>query len=146
MKSSTGAGALSGCIVWLIVVAALSSCLLPVAMGVGGATSMTDIAIQSTGPYICPENTTYEVHTYQTTSTDEYGHESPATGYELYCLDASGEVVHEDPISFAFLWIGMLSVAALIVAGVLAFIFAAPAGVLIARFLNRNKKANIEPS
>jgi ABC-type glycerol-3-phosphate transport system permease component len=146
MKSSTGAGAVSGCIVWVILIGVLSTCIFPIAITVASVTSFTDMAIQATGPFICPEDTTYEVHTYQTTSTDEYGHESPATGYELYCLDASGNVVHEDPVMFAFLWIGFMAAIALILVAVLAFALAAPAGVLIARLLRSSKPGNIEPS
>ena len=146
MKSSAGAGAVSGCIVWVIVFGVLSACVFPIAMGVGGFTSGSDFAIQTTGPFICPEDTTYQVHTYQTTSTDDFGNESPATGYELYCLDASGNVVKEDPITFAFLWIGILSAIGLIVIVILSFALAAPAGVLVARLLKRNDKGNLEPS
>jgi Na+-transporting methylmalonyl-CoA/oxaloacetate decarboxylase beta subunit len=64
-------------------------------------------------------------------------------------LDANGDVVKEDLVLYAFIWIGILSAIGLILAGVLAFVFDAPAGVLITRFLNRNRKdaqvVNIEP-
>jgi Na+-transporting methylmalonyl-CoA/oxaloacetate decarboxylase beta subunit len=64
-------------------------------------------------------------------------------------VDASGETVKEDPVAYAFIWIGILAGIGLILAGILAFAFAAPAGILIARLLNRNKSANdvvnIEP-
>lgn len=140
MKSSTGAGAVSGCIVWAIVFGALSMCVLPLAMFVGGFTTASDIAIETTGGFICPEDTTPKVRTYATTSTDDFGNESPATGYELQCVDAGGDVVKTDPVGFAFLWMGILAAGGLIVAIVLAFVFAAPAGVVIARVLERNRK------
>jgi ABC-type glycerol-3-phosphate transport system permease component len=142
MKSSVSAGAVSGCIVWALVFAALSTCIFPVVMAIGGITSSSSIAIQTTGNFICPEDTTAESYSYPTTSTDEYGNSHPATAYELHCVDASGNVVKEDPVSFAFLWIGILAVVGFIVAVVLAFAFAAPAGVLIARLLNRSRKGN----
>ena len=41
MKSGT-AGTVSGCIVWIIVFGILSTCLLPVAMRIGGITSAND--------------------------------------------------------------------------------------------------------
>jgi hypothetical protein len=142
MKSSASAGAVSGCIVWALVFAALSTCIFPVVMTAGGITSSTSIAIKTTGSIICPEGTTPESYSYASTTTDEYGNSQPATAYELHCVDASGEVVKEDPVGFAFLWMGILVVIGLVVAVVLAFAFAAPAGVLIARFLNRNRKGN----
>jgi hypothetical protein len=58
----------------------------------------------------------------------------------LECMDASGNVVKEDPVSFAFLWIGLLAIIGLLIGAGLAFALAAPAGVLIGRFINRMKK------
>jgi hypothetical protein len=144
MKSSASAGAVSGCIVWALVFAALGTCIFPVVMAVGGFTSSTSIAIQTTGNIICPEGTTPESYSYATTSTDEYGNSHPATAYELHCVNATGEVVKEDPVGFAFLWMGILAGIGLVVAVILAFAIAAPAGVLIARLLNRNRKGNQE--
>ena len=64
-------------------------------------------------------------------------------------MDSNGEVVKEDPVLYAFLWIGIIALIGLGIAGLFAFALAAPAGVLIARVLARNKKtnntANIEP-
>ena len=55
----------------------------------------------------------------------------------------------EDPISYAFIWIGVIAVIGLVLSAVLAFVLAAPAGVLITKFINRMKKPNptqnIEP-
>ncbi|HEY2981052.1 MAG TPA: hypothetical protein VGJ22_07725 [Anaerolineales bacterium] len=103
------------------------------------------MAIRTTGSFICPDNTTAEVYSYASTTTDEYGNSSPATAYELHCMDASGQVVKSDPVGFAFLWIGILAGAGLVIAGVLAFALAAPAGVLIARFLKRKKTTTPNP-
>lgn len=146
MKSTT-TGAVSGCIVWVIVFAVIVSCLLPAAMMIGGFTSASDIAIDFTGQFLCPQGTTPVGYSYATTTTDEYGNPQPATAYELHCVDASGEVVKEDPIAFAFLWIGLLAVIGLAIGAVLAFLLAAPAGVLIARLFKPRSlaDANIEP-
>jgi hypothetical protein len=141
MKSNTSAGAVSGCIVWVIVFAVLSSCLLPVAMMVGGFTSFSGPAIRFTGSLICPEDSTPDVYSYATTTTDSNGFEQPSTAYVLQCLDSSGETVKEDPVGYAFLWIGMIAALTLIVIALLAFALAAPAGVLAARLLNRDRKA-----
>ena len=80
--------------------------------------------------------------------TDDFGNSQPATGFSLQCVDTNGDVVKEDLILYSFIWVGIIGVIGLILAGILAFVFAAPAGVLIAKFLNRNKNnntANIEP-
>ena len=90
-----------------------------------------------------------ESRTYATTTTDEYGNSQPSTAYVLQCVDINGEVVKEDPVLYAFIWMGAITGIGLILAGVLAFVFAAPAGVLIARLFNRNTNKsqviNIEP-
>jgi len=116
---------------------------------IGGFSSGSDLAVQTIGPMVCPENTTPKIHTYATTSRDDNGFETPATGYEIQCFDANGEVVKTDPVAFAFIWIGIIAAVGLILTGILAFLFAAPAGVFIARILNRNKNKNqvinIEP-
>lgn len=148
MKSA-GTGALSGCVIWFIVFALLCSCLLPVGMFIGGFTSVTNFAMQTLEPLICPDGTTAKSRSYATTTTDDYGNSQPSTAYVMQCVDANGEVVKEDPVVYAFIWIGIISAIALILAGILAFVFAAPAGVLIARLFNRNKTINqtinIEP-
>lgn len=142
-------GTASGCVVWFIVFCLVSTCIIPIAGMIGTFTSFTDAPVKMIGPMICPEGTTPQSHTYATTSNDDFGNSRPATGYSLQCLDANGDVVKEDLVLYAFIWIGILSAIGLVLAGILAFAFAAPAGVLIARFLNRNKKngqvVNIEP-
>lgn len=142
MKSAT-TGTVSGCIVWFIVFGVLSMCLFPVAMTVGGISATSEIAIRTVAPMVCPDGTTTNIRTYATTSTDDFGNRQPSTAYVLQCLDTDGNVVKEDPVSYAFIWIGILAVIGLVLAGVLAFAFAAPAGVLIAKLFNRIKKPNM---
>jgi hypothetical protein len=55
-------------------------------------------------------------------------------------VDANGEVVKEDPVLYAFIWIGIIAVIGLIFAAILSFALAAPAGVLIGRAVNKMKK------
>jgi hypothetical protein len=142
-------GAVSGCIVWFIVFGILGACLVPAGMMIGGFTSVTDFAMQTVGPFVCPDGTTVDSRSYATTTNDEFGNPQPSTAYVLQCVDAAGEVVKEDPVTFAFIWIGIISGIGLVFAALLAFVFAAPAGVLVARVINRNKKPdfaeNIEP-
>ena len=149
MKPAT-TGTVSGCIIWLIVFALLSSCLLPVGMVIGGFTSVTDFAMQTLEPLICPDGTTAKSRSYATTTTDDFGNSQPSTAYVMQCVDVNGGAVKEDPVAYAFIWIGIIAGIGLILAGILAFVFAAPAGVLITRLIDRNKKPNmaenIEPT
>jgi hypothetical protein len=139
MKSAS-TGALSGCIVWVIVFGLVSMCLCPISTMVAGVTSAVsaDFVAQTVGPALCPANTTPQIHTFETTTTDENGFESPATGYEMYCVDENGELVQNAGPTYAFVWVGLLGLIGLIISALLAFLLAAPAGVIAARFFNRN--------
>ena len=134
MKQAT-TGTISGCLVWIIAFGVISICILPISMAVGGMTSVTDFAVKQTGAIVCPNNTTPKIRSFAT-----YG-SGPSTTSVLQCVDASGDVVKEDPVGFAFLWIGIIAVIGLIISALLAFALAAPAGVLIGRFINRMKTA-----
>src|SRR5258708_34271902 len=134
MKSTT-TGALSGCVVWLILLGVIGSCLLPVGFMLGGFSDQSDLAVHTVGSFICPKGNTPSVYSYQTESTDDNGFPIEATVSELHCLDASGNVAKVDPVAWGFLWEGMVAGAALLITAVLAFALAAPAGVFIARIL-----------
>ena len=136
----TSAGALSGCLVWVIAFVVINICILPVSMMIGGATAVTDFAMQTVAPLICPEGTSAQSRTYATTTTDEFGNSQPSTAYVMQCVDSNGDVVKEDSVVYGFLWIGGIAGIGLILAGVLAFVLAAPAGVLIAKVLGKIKK------
>jgi hypothetical protein len=127
---SVAAGTTSGCVLWVITFCVLSSCLFPMATFVGGfSTTLTaDFVADTVGPFLCPEGSTAEIITFQTTTTDEYGTEHPATGYEMQCVDSSGTIVREPSPDYAFYWIGLLSAGSFILAAVLALLFAAPIG------------------
>ncbi|MBK9007366.1 MAG: hypothetical protein IPM31_10280 [Anaerolineae bacterium] len=139
----TSAGALSGCLVWVIAFVVISMCIFPVSMIVGVSTSVTDFAMETVAPLICPEGTSAQSRSYATTTTDEFGNSEPSTAYVMQCVDSNGDVVMEDPVTYAFLWTGAIAGIGLILAGVLAFVFAAPAGVLIAKLLSRMRKNQI---
>jgi hypothetical protein len=147
--SSVKTGSISGCIIWFIVFGLIAACLVPVALFVGGFTSVTDFAMQTVGPLVCPDGTTIDSRTYATTTTDEYGNSQPSTAYVLQCVDANGEIVQEDPVLYAFIWIGGLAVIGLVISALLAFALAAPAGILIGRAFKHGAKIdstqNIEP-
>lgn len=144
MKSGT-AGAASGCVIWAIVFGILASCLGFAAMMIGGFTIGSDLAARTVGPMICPDGTTPKVHSFATTSTDDYGNESPATGYEMQCLDRNQKVVKTDPVAFGFYWSGLLLGAGVLLAAVLAFVVAGPAGLLIARLMKNRASQQTKP-
>jgi hypothetical protein len=149
MKAKT-TGTLSGCIVWMIVFGVLSVCVFPTAMMLGGITSASNFAMQAIGSVICPDETMPQTYSYATTTTDEYGNRQPSTAYELHCVDANGVILMKDPVLYAFTWIGVISIIGLVIAALLAFALAAPAGILISKFLHRRQQpditAMIEPS
>lgn len=138
MKSAA-TGTVSGCVIWFIVVAIAAGCLLPAAVSIGATTSDTDLAVKTTAPYVCPRGTTGKVHTYEGMTPDDNGFDTPATISELQCLDAGGSVVYTDPFAWGLMWLGIIAGAALVISIILGFVLAAPAGLLVARLLNRTK-------
>ena len=139
MKSAT-TGTISGCVVWVIVFGVLSLCIFPVASVIGGISSASGFAMQVMGPFICPDGSTAQSYSYATTTTDDNGNRQPSTAYVLQCVDANGEIVKEDPVVYAFVWIGVMVVFGLILAAILSFVLAAPAGVLISKAIERIEK------
>ena len=137
--SKTKTTAFSGCLIWVLLVSILSTCILPVAMAVGGVSSFSDTAIKTTGGWLCPEGSTPESYSYATTSRDANGFEQPSTAYELHCVDASGNVVKTDPVLYAFIWIGIFVALGVLVSVILAFVFAVPGGMLVTKLLEKLK-------
>lgn len=141
MKSAT-VGTGSGCVIWMLAFGIVSMCLCPVA-AMGGALASTVGAQSIVGvvePYLCPEYSTAEIITYQTTTTDDFGNESPATGYVMQCVDSAGSVVRDGSSDYAFYIVGVLVLGSLILSALVAFLVAAPLGALIAR--RRNQSAS----
>ena len=139
---ATGTGTLSGCLVWIIVFGMLCMCLMPVVMITGSVTSTVtaDFVAGILAPYLCPPDTSPEIFTYETTTTDENGFETPSTAFEMRCVDLNGNIIKDLGPTYAFIWIGILAVGGILLAAILALFLAAPAGVLVARWLNRRKK------
>ncbi|MCQ3936662.1 MAG: hypothetical protein DPW18_06400 [Chloroflexi bacterium] len=134
--------AFSGCLIWFLLVTFIGSCVMPIAFVVGGVFSSSEFAIKTMGGFICPADSTPKVYSYETTMTDEYGISRPATAYELHCVDAAGAVVKEDPVMYAFGWVGFAALMGLVLTALLSFIFAVPGGMLVTRLLEkfRSKK------
>jgi hypothetical protein len=141
MKNAT-AGTISGCVIWVLSIGVIASCILRIFLVIGSITSFSRFAMKATGNMICPDGTTPESYSYETTTFDEFGNVEPATGVSLRCVDENGTIVKEDPVGYSFLWIGMFALIGLLVSGILAFALAAPLGMLIGRLLNRGKKQN----
>lgn len=137
--NNTKTTAVSGCLIWFILIFIISSCVMPVFFVVGSVSSFSNFAINTTGGWLCPEGTTPESYSYSTTTHDENGFEQPATAYELHCVDGRGTVVKNDPVLYAFLWIGIFGLVGLIVSAILSFVFAVPGGVLVTKLLNKLK-------
>ncbi|MCE9644777.1 MAG: hypothetical protein K8S20_02165 [Chloroflexi bacterium] len=133
--------AISGCVIWFLLISIIGSCVMPVFFVIGSVSSFSDFAIQTTGGWLCPEGSTPESYSYQTTTHDENGFEQPTTAYELHCVDAGETVVKNDPVLYAFIWIGILALAGLIISGVLTFVFAVPGGMLVTKMLNKLKSS-----
>jgi ABC-type glycerol-3-phosphate transport system permease component len=143
MKQAATAGTLSGCIIWMISIGMIASCILPIFSIIGSASSFSEFAIRITGKIICPDGTTPTSYSYQTTTTDEFGNSLPATGYELHCIDEAGTVVKSDPVGYAFLWVGLFALVGLIISIILAFLLAAPLGVMIGKLFKRTQRPNL---
>ena len=135
--NNTKTTAISGCVIWFLLICMISSCVMPIFFIVGSVSSFSEFAIQTTGGWLCPEGTTPESYTYATTTADEFGNQQPSTAYELHCVDSNGTVVKEDPVVYAFIWIGIWGVIGLILLGVLTFVFAVPGGMLVTKVLNK---------
>ena len=139
MKFST-AGTTLGCMLWLIVFGILSSCILPTTIVVGGLTAASDFALQTIEPMLCLEGTTAKLFSYETTTTDAFGHSQPSTIYELHCVYAKGVILKKDPILYASLWMGFVTAIGLSIAALLAIVLFVPFKVLIKKRLNRIQK------
>jgi hypothetical protein len=137
MKSAA-TGTASGCVVWMLVFCMLSFCVLTLALPLGSIVSTVsgDFVVRVVEPYLCPPGSTGEIITFATTTVDSNGVRQPATGYEMQCVDASGSIVRAPSPDYAFLWLGILAVIGLVLAALFAFLFAAPAGVLVAKLVN----------
>jgi len=135
--NQTKTAALSGCVIWALSIFMITSCVLPIFVVAGSVSSFSEYAVQMTGGWLCPEGTTPQRYSYSTTTLDDFGARQPATAYELHCVDASGATVKTDPLAYAFVWIGAWVVLGLMASTLLSFLFAAPAGVLLAKALNK---------
>jgi len=136
-----------GVVVWAILFGLCSLPVFIVAPFIGVFTSYNETVAGWMGEIICPADSEGKLRTYATTTRDKYGNFRPATGYELNCLNSSGEVVMADPVLYGYLWIGFVIVLGLVLAGGGALFGTLIYGVLKARAerLKDPYRQNIEP-
>jgi len=132
--------AISGCVIWFLLISIIGSCVMPVFFLAGTFSSFSETSINLTGKWLCPDGTTPKQNTYSTTTMDEFGNPEPATAYELQCVDASGTVVKTDPVFYSFLWIGLFAAAGVIFSVVLTLVFAVPGGMLVTKVLEKLRR------
>ena len=144
MKSAA-TGTASGCVVWVLTFCVLSTCVLSAVVPlVGAVTSTNEAFVESTiGPYLCPQGSTAELTTYETTGVDSSGNPISTTAYEMQCVDANGNITREPSVDYAFMWIGILAVIGLVVSALAAFLLAAPAGVVVAGVMGRLRRGRV---
>ncbi len=138
MKSAS-AGTVSGCLVWVILFFVSVPCMVPLMLFFGNFAGYTDLSNSIAQPILCPANTSLQVRTYDTTTTDSSHRSIAAVGHDVNCVAAGGGPGTDVLIQYIFLWRGVEILAGAILSALLAFLLAAPAGLLVARFLNRTK-------
>src|SRR5258706_15611032 len=85
MKSAS-AGTVSGCLVWVILFVVSVPCLVPLMLFFGNFALYTDFSNRAVQPILCPANTTLQVRTYDTTTTDNRHHNVGAGGQFVNCV------------------------------------------------------------
>ena len=139
MKSLT-TGTISGCFIWVILFVISVPCLWFLVFMTSSYSTYTDFSYQITQPILCPAKTTLKVSTYTSTTTDSSHHSIGSVGHDMNCVSANGDIPKKDVIvEYLLLWRGLGLVSGIVIAALLAFLLATPAGALIARFSNRRK-------
>lgn len=106
-------------VVWLILFGVCSFPVFFIAPFFGVFTSYSDQVAGWMGRVVCPADTEGRLRTYVTTTREDSGRYIPATGYELICVTASGEIVKVDRVMYSFLWVGLMIMLGAVIAGVL---------------------------
>jgi hypothetical protein len=139
MKSLTS-GTISGCLTWVILFVVSIPCVWPLFFITLSLATHTDFSYQLMQPILCPAGTTLKVRTFDTTTTDSSHHSIGAVGHDMNCVDANDNLQKKDVIvEYLLWWRGFGIIGGAIISALLAFLLAAPAGVLVARFFGRTK-------
>ena len=95
-------------------------------------------------PYLCPQDTSARIVRFETTTRDFTDMPTQSTQLDMHCVDKSGNLVKNVGGLYGILFTAIAGAAALLVSAVLALILAAPAGVLLGRWISR-LRANRQP-
>jgi len=138
---SLATGTISGCLIWGILFVVLAPILWTVVFITSSFMTFTNSSYRLMQPIVCPANTTLDVKTFDTTTTDSRHHSIGAVGHAMNCISSNGEILKKDVIvEYLLYWRGVGLVSGVVLAIPLTFLFAAPAGALIARLLQRLTK------
>ncbi len=115
---------LSGCLIWVVAFLLVSGCLVPASLFIGGMSTFfsEDLIASTIGPFLCPENTTPAINTYESTETDVDGFPRQATYYEMVCLDSNGISIKNLGGSYALIWSGIFALLSLVLAAILSVV------------------------
>jgi hypothetical protein len=120
----------------------LGLCLFPVVAISGSITSTLggSYVAQVLTPVLCPEGSSGEIITFATTTHDEYGNETPSTGYEMQCVDAAGNITREPSADYAFIWLAVVAGGGLLMCALLALLLSIPVNMLINRLFGKTRQ------
>jgi len=137
---SLAAGTFSGCIVWGISLFITVPCFWGLVFMLSSMATFTDPSYQIMQPILCPANTTLNVRTFDTTTTDSSHHSIAALGHDMNCVSRSGDVLKKDlVVEYLLWWRGLGIVGGIGVALVASLLLAVPVGALVARFMHGTK-------
>ena len=145
---SLATGSISGCLVWVITFLVLTPILWLFVYMISSFMTFTEASYRVMQPVLCPANTTLKVETFDTTTTDSSHHSIGAVGHDMNCIDSDGNTLKKDVVvEYLLLWRLFGHLSGPFLAGLLAFLFAAPAGALVACFLpSRAKSQPVTPA
>ncbi|MBP7999019.1 MAG: hypothetical protein KA314_06610 [Chloroflexi bacterium] len=144
-KTSAKVGTASGCLVWVVLVMVIGTCLLPVGLIVSVFTATSTAAAQTIGPLICPEGSVATIEQSNTAYRTDLGAEPVAATRELVCVDNHSTVITRPSPLTNWIWMGFIMVMMLFLAGFLAFVLAAPAGATVGILLQHVQKKRQAP-
>ena len=134
---SAKAGTASGCLVWVVLVGVIGTCLLPVGLIVSVFTATSTAAANLVGPLVCPTTTHAIIEISNTAYQTELGAELPAVTREMVCVNDQGTVMARPAPLPDWIWLVFVTLALVLLAGLLSFALAAPAGVMIGTLWQR---------
>lgn len=137
---SAKVGTVSSCLVWVVMMGVIGTCLIPVALIVAPFTATSEIAVQTIGPLVCPETSAAIIEISNTSYQTDLGAEVPAATREMVCVDSNGTVVARPAPLPNWLWMGFVALVMLLITGLLALALATPAGMAVGTLLKQVQK------